>query len=78
MGPMARDFFRAFGLSDSDRSMHSVEAQRVAVPAVQGLHQMVNDKDVEIARLKRDREGSSAALATMRAELSAFRKRLGV
>ncbi len=51
MGPMAQDFFRAFGLGDSDRSINSVDAQGVAFAAIQGLHQMVKEKDAEIAKL---------------------------
>lgn len=51
MGPMAQDFFRAFGLGDSDRSINSVDAQGVAFAAIQGLHQIVKEKDAEIAKL---------------------------
>jgi hypothetical protein len=57
IGPMAQDFFRAFrqwGLSDSDRSINSVDAQGVAFAAIQGLNQIVKEKDAEIAKLKAD------------------------
>ena len=54
MGPMARDFFRAFGLGDSDRAINSMDAQGVAFAAIQGLIQLVNEKDAEIATLKAD------------------------
>ena len=79
MGPMAQDFFRAFrelGLGESDRSINSVDAQGVAFAAIQGLHQMMRAKDGEIARLKRDRDASAAAINAMKAEMAAIRGRL--
>ena len=51
---MAQDFFSAFGLGDSDRAINSMDAQRVALAAIQGLNQLVNEKDAEIATLKAD------------------------
>ena len=54
IGPMAQDFFSAFGLGDSDRAINSMDAQRVAFAAIQGLNQLVNEKDAEIATLKAD------------------------
>ena len=76
LGPMAQDFHRAFGLGDSDRHINSVDAQGVAFAAIQGLHQVVQDKDREIAALKRDRDASQASIQTMKAELAAIRKHL--
>lgn len=54
MGPMSQDFFRAFNLGDSDTSINSIDAQGVAFAAIQGLNQIVKEKDKEIARLKAD------------------------
>lgn len=51
---MAQDFFSAFGSGDSDRAINSMDAQRVAFAAIQGLNQLVNEKDAEIATLKAD------------------------
>jgi hypothetical protein len=64
IGPMSQDFFRAFGLGDSDRAINSVDAQGVAFAAIQGLHQVVQEKDAEIAKLK--------------ADMAAIKKRLGM
>lgn len=38
MGPMAQDFHAAFGLGDSDRHINSLDADGVALAAIQGLH----------------------------------------
>ena len=60
-----------FGVGDSDRAINSVDAQGVAFAAIQGLHALVKDKDREIASLKRDRD-------TMKAEMAAIKRRLGM
>ena len=51
IGPMAQDFHRAFGLGGDDRSITVVDAYGVALSAIQGLDQLVREKDAEIARL---------------------------
>ena len=51
IGPMAQDFYRAFGLGDSDKAINSVNAQGVAFAAIQGLNEKVQAKEKEIARL---------------------------
>lgn len=79
IGPMAQDFFKAFrgfGLVDSDRAINSIDAQGVAFAAIQGLHQVVQEKDREIVALKRDRDASLTAIQAMKAELAAIRKHL--
>ena len=37
MGPMAQDFFAAFGLGDSDKHITTVDADGVALAAIRGL-----------------------------------------
>ncbi len=81
IGPMSQDFFNAFrslGVSGSETSINSVDAQGVAFAAIQGLFQMVKEKDAEILKLKRDRVASDAALAAVSAEIAAIKKRLGM
>ncbi len=38
MGPMAQDFYAAFGLGDSERHINSLDADGVALAAIQGLY----------------------------------------
>ena len=38
MGPMAQDFYAAFGLGQDDEHIHSIDADGVALAAIQGLH----------------------------------------
>jgi hypothetical protein len=50
MGPMAQDFHAAFGLGPSERHIATVDADGVALAAIQGLHRMLRDRDEALAR----------------------------
>jgi hypothetical protein len=52
VGPMAQDFAAAFGLGGDDRSISTLDADGVALAAVQALYEIVKEKDGEIADLK--------------------------
>jgi trimeric autotransporter adhesin len=54
MGPMAQDFFRAFGLGDSPRYIATVDADGVALAAIKGLHAKVRAQGHTVGSLKRD------------------------
>ncbi len=56
MGPMAQDFRAAFGLGLDDKSICSVDADGVALAAIQGLNQKVEDMSGEMKR--RDTENA--------------------
>jgi len=64
MGPMAQDLHAAFGLGDSDKAIATVDADGVALAAIQGLHQLVKEKDSEIAQLKARLVAIESLLAT--------------
>ncbi len=61
MGPMAQDFAAAFGLGETTRGINTVDADGVALAAIQGLNAKVEEKDARIAALER-------AMAQMQAE----------
>ncbi len=48
IGPMAQDFRAAFGLGHNDTTIHTVDADGVALAAIQGLHRLVQEKDAKI------------------------------
>jgi len=50
MGPMAQDFYAAFHLGPSDKSISTVDADGVALAAIQGLNARLDDKDREMAQ----------------------------
>ena len=52
VGPMAEDFHKFFGLGEDDRHIAPGDQAGIALLAVQGLDQVVQEKDKEIADLK--------------------------
>jgi hypothetical protein len=54
IGPMAQDFYAAFGLGDSDKSIGMQDAEGVALAAIQGLHQLMQEKDAKIDAQQRE------------------------
>jgi uncharacterized protein (DUF3084 family) len=48
MGPTAQDVHAAFGLGDSDKAITTIDADGIALAAIQGLHRQLKDKDEAI------------------------------
>lgn len=68
MGPSAQDFRKAFGLGDSPLAISTVDADGVALAAIQGLNQ----------KLVADSKSKDAKIATLERELAAIKKKLGL
>jgi hypothetical protein len=66
LGPMAQDFRAAFGLGGDDTTIATIDADGVALAAIQGLHAQLQAEnaaqDAQIAELRRE-------LATLRAQI---------
>ncbi len=73
MGPMAQDFHEAFALGPSDRQIVTVDADGVALAAIQGVNAKLDArlaaKDAETAALKAEVIALREAVAAMRAAL---------
>ncbi len=54
LGPTAQDFHGAYGLGESDRHISAVDADGVALAAIQGLLMELEDRDQRLARLDRE------------------------
>jgi trimeric autotransporter adhesin len=52
IGPMAQDFYAAFRLGIEDRSINSIDADGIALAAIQGLHQLLKEKEARIDQLE--------------------------
>ena len=48
MGPMAQDFYAAFGLGETNLGITTVDADGVALAAIQGLYTIVQEKDAAL------------------------------
>ena len=65
LGPMAQDFYAAFGLGDTDRAYNSIDAHGVALAAIKALYERGREQGERIDRLEREnaelrRRGSCA------------------
>ena len=75
MGPMAQDFYAAFHLGESNKGIDTIDADGVALVAIQGLHAELIEKNREIATLKTRvaaLEAIAGDLTEMKAQLAAF------
>jgi len=52
LGPMAQDFYAAFGVGPDDKHIATVDADGVALAAIQGLNQKLEQKETEVRELK--------------------------
>jgi hypothetical protein len=52
LGPMAEDFYGAFGLGQGETGIASLDTSGVALAAIQGLHQQITERDETIKSLE--------------------------
>jgi len=68
MGPMAQDFYSAFGLGQDDKTISTIDLDGVALASIQGLYHIVQEKDAEIATLKAKNAATEIEIAALKAE----------
>ena len=56
LGPMAQDFYAAFGLGDTDRGYNSIDAHGVEMAAIKALYNRLEEQQAHIERLERESE----------------------
>ena len=66
LGPMAQDFHAAFNVGEDNRHIADLDESGVALAAIQGLNQKLDEKDKEIQQLQQ----SVAELKTLVAQLA--------
>ena len=52
LGPMAQDFATAFGLGNDDKAISTLDTGGVALAAIQGLHELVLEREARITELE--------------------------
>lgn len=67
IGPVAQDFHAAFGLGSDDKTIATGDETGVALAAIQGLHQLVQEKDARIDALEQTIEELKAAVSALTA-----------
>lgn len=69
VGPMAQDFYAAFALGDSDKSIGLLDAAGVALAAIQGLNEKVDEGAAALTKLVREKDAMIATLTRRVAQL---------
>jgi hypothetical protein len=69
IGPMAQDFYAAFGVGADEKRIGTLDADGVALAAIQGLHQIVKEKDTQIAAQREQMEAQQEQIADLTARL---------
>jgi hypothetical protein len=68
MGPMAQDFHEAFGLGEDDRYISTVDAEGVALAAIQALYHLSQEKDRKIEQLTQEVKELQTKMARLTGE----------
>ncbi len=71
-GPMAQDFYAAFGLGEDERHLSSVDVDGIALAAIKELKQQ---KDAEIAALRQTIVSLDSEIATLKETIQRLAKR---
>lgn len=72
MGPMAEDFHAAFGLGATNKAIATIDADGVALAAIQGLYKVVQEKDARIESLEARLADQQKREAEVRSRLAAM------
>lgn len=75
IGPMAQDFYAAFGVGEDERYLTTVDVDGVTLAAMQGLYQIIQSQDNLIADQQQTIESLTAENAALSMRLSALEDR---
>lgn len=78
IGPMAQDFYSAFGLGTDDKHIATVDADGVALAAIQGLNQKVESgkqkAEIRVEALEQRLEQKETEITELKKELNELRE----
>jgi hypothetical protein len=76
IGPTAQDFYAAFGVGEDDKHVSTVDADGVALSAIQGLYQIVQEKEAQIAALTTENATQQQEIGTLQEQNANLEARL--
>jgi hypothetical protein len=77
MGPVAQDFYAAFGLGEGEEQMSTVDADGVALAAIQGLYELSQERRAAIEGLEAENAELRARVDDLETRLEALEQTLG-
>jgi trimeric autotransporter adhesin len=72
MGPMSQDLYAAFGLGESETAISTVDADGVALAAIQGLYQLAQEQAAHIDALEAENAGLHQSLDGLEERVAAL------
>jgi hypothetical protein len=72
IGPMAQDFYATFKLGNSDTSIATLDADGVALAAIQGLYEISEEQRQQLASLQQHNQELATRLAALEAQVAAL------
>jgi len=72
MGPVAQDFYAAFGLGESETAISTVDADGVALAAIQGLYQLSQEQAARIQVLEEEKTNLQGQLNDLEGRVTAL------
>ncbi len=76
IGPMAQDFSAVFAVGVDDKHIGSIDAEGVALSAIQGLYAELKDRDARIAAQEAEIATQESRIAEEKREITALRERV--
>ena len=76
IGPPAQDFHALFAVGDQPTSIGTVDADGVALAAIQGLHLLLREKDAEVETQGNEISNLKNALRVLTREIDALKASL--
>ena len=78
VGPMAQDFYAAFGVGADDKHITSIDEDGVALAAIKALHSHVNALEAKNAQLRAASTSQSAKITAMQTQLQHLSAQIAV
>lgn len=81
IGPTSQDFHSAFAIGDDDKHINTADIQGVALAAIKGLYQVVQQKDIRLQKQEaklQEQEVKIAQLQKQGAEIAQLQKQMDV
>ncbi len=76
IGPVAQDFYAAFGVGEDDKHISTVDADGVALAAIQELYQLLQEREAQVASLRSQVTSLRSQVASQQAEIDDLGTRL--
>jgi hypothetical protein len=76
IGPMAQDLYRAFGVGEDEQHITTVDADGVALAAIQGLYELTQAQAARMEALEAEATAQQADLSALQAQMEGLEDRL--